>query len=185
MTDVQNNVISLILRNSGKQWDSYAQWSAVIRRSILSRFYTRHCNNSSRTWIRLETQNRHPLPRPNGRAMGVCCEDIRENGTRYIDTALYFGHSKHGFMNDMLQVLCTLIGDYNVNGVKFGALPFASSGSHSLTGYISIVIEILWNLFFSIFIISIISGHHFAHITTAQLYWHVLNYDIVWSFLFT
>ena len=35
------------------------QLSAVI--TILSQYYTWHCNDSCRTWIRLETHNRHPM----------------------------------------------------------------------------------------------------------------------------
>ena len=37
---------------------------------ILSRYYLWHCNDSRTTWIRLEIHNRHPIPRPKGRAMG-------------------------------------------------------------------------------------------------------------------
>ena len=63
------------LRITGSVWWKIHQWtdslhiqiqsSAVITRSNLSRFYTQRC----RTWLRLENHNRHPIPRPNGRAM--------------------------------------------------------------------------------------------------------------------
>ena len=46
------------------------QPSAVITRSNLSRYYIRHCDNSSRKWIRYLNHSRHPIPRPHGRAMG-------------------------------------------------------------------------------------------------------------------
>ena len=50
------------------------QLSAVITQSNLSGYYTKYCDQfitilnaalwySSRTWIRLETHNRHPIPR--------------------------------------------------------------------------------------------------------------------------
>ena len=47
------------------------QSGAIITRSNLSRYFTQHCNYSSRTWIGLETHNRHTIPRPSGRARGA------------------------------------------------------------------------------------------------------------------
>ena len=46
------------------------QSSAVITRSNLSRYYIRHCDNGGRKWIRFWNHKSHPIPRPNGRAMG-------------------------------------------------------------------------------------------------------------------
>ena len=43
--------------------------SALLTRFNSPRYDTKHCNGSCRTWIRLETHNRHPLPRPNAKAM--------------------------------------------------------------------------------------------------------------------
>ena len=70
--------------NNDTFWDAEnIQWSGVIARSILSRWYIRHCNDSSRIWIRFETDNKHPI------GWGVCCEDIGEYGPRYNGTALF------------------------------------------------------------------------------------------------
>ena len=54
---------------SGKSDQSFTivQSSAVITRSNLSWW---HCDNRSKTKIRPQTHNRHPIPRPRGRAMG-------------------------------------------------------------------------------------------------------------------
>ena len=56
-----------------------------------------------------------------------------------------------------------------------------------------VMIQILWghdsNLvkmhFTLILLLRIKSGHDFAHATTAELSWHVQNYDLVWYVLFT
>ena len=57
-----------VLNASAEQnlWQS----NAVITRSILSRYYTRHWDDSNSTRTRLETHNKHPIARPNGRVMG-------------------------------------------------------------------------------------------------------------------
>ena len=43
------------------------QSSAVITRSILSRYYSRYCDDGSRTYITIQTHNTHAIPRPHGR----------------------------------------------------------------------------------------------------------------------
>ena len=46
-----------------------------------------------------------------------------------------------------------------------------------------------WNLMKIIFVVFLIlmipSGQKFAHVTTAQLLWHVQNFDLIWSSLLT
>ena len=37
---------------------------------VMSRYYIRHCDDNSRTYIRLHTHSRHPIVHPYGRAMG-------------------------------------------------------------------------------------------------------------------
>ena len=45
------------------------------------------------TALRLQQQNnRHPIPRPNGQAMSVSCENIGEKWPRYDGTVLYFAY---------------------------------------------------------------------------------------------
>ena len=46
------------------------QLSAVNIQSNLSWYYHQHCDDSSRTYNRLQTHNRHPIPRPHRWAMG-------------------------------------------------------------------------------------------------------------------
>ena len=46
------------------------QSSAVITRSNISTYCIYHCRNWGRISIRGWTNKRHPIPRPNGRAMG-------------------------------------------------------------------------------------------------------------------
>ena len=59
-------------------WDiADNQSSAVVTRSNLSRYYIRHCDDSGRKWIRFQNHNRHPISRPQGRAMGVYCQIVR------------------------------------------------------------------------------------------------------------
>ena len=71
---------------------SYLQSSTVVTRSNLSRYYIRHCNNIGRKWIIFKDHDRHPIPRPNGRAelWDVYCEEFGENWPRFNGTALYF-----------------------------------------------------------------------------------------------
>ena len=64
------------------------QSRAVITRSNLSRYYTQHYYDSSRTWIRFETHKRHPYLALRGELMGVGCEDIIVNWPRYNGTVL-------------------------------------------------------------------------------------------------
>ena len=47
------------------------QSNVVITRSNLSLYCIQHCDYSSKACIRLETHNRHPIPRPNGRVFVV------------------------------------------------------------------------------------------------------------------
>ena len=65
------------------------QWSAVITRSDIVRYYMinyKKCvRMSTRPWI----HKRHPIPRPSGRAMGCPLRIFWENGPRYNGTALY------------------------------------------------------------------------------------------------
>ena len=46
------------------------QSSAVITRFNIVRYYINKYRNWSRIWIRRWIHKRHPIPRPNGRAMG-------------------------------------------------------------------------------------------------------------------
>ena len=49
----------------------------------------RHFNDRSRISIKFWTHKRHPIPRPNGPAMGCLCEDFEsKNWPRYNSTAL-------------------------------------------------------------------------------------------------
>ena len=57
--------------------------------SNLSRFYAHHCTDSSRTWVKIETHNRHPILDLTGELWCVCCEEIGENWPRYNGTGLY------------------------------------------------------------------------------------------------
>ena len=80
---------------SGDSWNSIIYWhqfhsepldiqsSAVITRSNLSWYYIGHCDNNGRKWIWYWNHNRHPTSRPDGWAMGVYCEDFRENWAHY------------------------------------------------------------------------------------------------------
>ena len=65
------------------------QWSAVITRSDIVRYYMinyKKCvRMSTRPWI----HKRHPIPRPSRRAMGCPLRIFWENGPRYNGTALY------------------------------------------------------------------------------------------------
>ena len=66
------------------------QSSTVITRSKLSRYYIQQWDYSSRTWITIETHNRHPILRPNRWAMGcLLCENFRQNVPCYNGAALY------------------------------------------------------------------------------------------------
>ena len=48
-------------------------------------YYHRRCGDSSRTSIRLQTHNKHPIPRPHGRASyGVCFVGVRGKIDRVI-----------------------------------------------------------------------------------------------------
>ena len=65
------------------------QSSAVITRSNITWYCTHHCDHWCKIKMRAWIHKIHPIPRPNGRAIGVFCESLRENWPRYIGTALY------------------------------------------------------------------------------------------------
>ena len=67
----------------------YIQLSAVIMRSNLSRYCHWHFNDSSRTYIRLQTHNSTTYLALRGDLWGVHCERSGENWPRYNGTALY------------------------------------------------------------------------------------------------
>ena len=56
----------------------------------IARYYINIYWNCGRISIRCWIQKRHPIPRPNGRAMGVFCKYLWENLQHFNDTALYF-----------------------------------------------------------------------------------------------
>ena len=93
-----------------------------------------------------------------------------------------------------LQMYCSMICDREIMSIQkcavFGeCLPVCSY--HSVQGHVSwmideLIIEILWKLFLLLTLILMIqSGHKLAHVTTAELSWHVQNCDIIWWLLFS
>ena len=65
------------------------QWSAVITRSNIVRYYINNYRNWGRISIRCWTLKRHAIPRPHERVIGVFCEYLWENLPHYNGTALY------------------------------------------------------------------------------------------------
>ena len=65
------------------------QSNPVITRSNIVRNYINDCSDWGRISIRFWIQKKHPIPRPDGRAMGCLCEYLWENCPRYNGTALY------------------------------------------------------------------------------------------------
>ena len=61
---------------------------AVITRFNLSRYYTRHCDNSGRKLIRYQNHKALQILTLTGELWGVYCGDFGENWPRYNDTAL-------------------------------------------------------------------------------------------------
>ena len=57
--------------------------------SSITWYYLHHCSNWDRIWIRVSINKRHPLPRPNGQAMGCLLWEFRENWRHYNGTAVY------------------------------------------------------------------------------------------------
>ena len=55
------------------------QLSVIIIQSSIVRFYINNYRNWGRISIRCWIHKRHPIPRPNRRAMGVFCECLCEN----------------------------------------------------------------------------------------------------------
>ena len=82
----------------GESWPGYnktdcglqIESSAIITWSNLSGYYMRQCNNRCRKWVRHYNHNRHPIPRPHGRAMGRLLWEFGENWPCYNGTALYW-----------------------------------------------------------------------------------------------
>ena len=65
------------------------QSSVVITRSNIVKYYIHNYRTWSRISIRCWIHKRHPIPRPNGRAMGCFCGYLWENWPRYNGTRLY------------------------------------------------------------------------------------------------
>ena len=72
---------------SGNRW--LIQSNTTITRSYNAWYCTHHCSNWGRISIRGGTPKIHPIPRPDGRAMGVFGEYFGENWPRYNGTVLY------------------------------------------------------------------------------------------------
>ena len=79
---------SLVLWVLGVGTDTRVQSSAIITRSNLSRYYTRHCHNSGRRSDIRITRN-IPYLALTGELWGVYCEDFCENWPRYNGNAFY------------------------------------------------------------------------------------------------
>ena len=73
----------------GGQGLSNVQSSAFITRSNITRYYINHYQNGSRISMICCIHNRHPIPRPNGRAMVCFCEYFGESWRRHNGTGLY------------------------------------------------------------------------------------------------
>ena len=63
------------------------QSNAIVTRSDILRYYINNCRNWGRISIRCWIHKRHPIPRPNGQAMGCL---LWENWPFYNIPALYF-----------------------------------------------------------------------------------------------
>ena len=66
------------------------QSSAVITWSNIAWYCTHHCRSWGKISIGGWTHQRHPIPRPDGRAMGCLSEYFGENWYCYNGTALYY-----------------------------------------------------------------------------------------------
>ena len=77
-----HNGVALIIKTKARRW--------ILQHTSECRYYALQCNASSRMWIIFCTHKRHPISRPHGRTITVCCENIGENRLRYNGTALYF-----------------------------------------------------------------------------------------------
>ena len=68
---------------------------------------------------------------------------------------------------------------HTIQGVSLGPPTYFTNPlwTHNLT-LVNIHIALIWLLIIQ-------SAHHFAHATTAQLSWHVQNYELIWCVFFT
>ena len=69
-------------------WSTKIQLSAVIMQSNITTYCIHHCRNWGRISIRGWTHTRHPIPHPNGQAMGCLLWILFERNDRVI-TALH------------------------------------------------------------------------------------------------
>ena len=90
------------------------QWSAVITRSDIVRYYMNNYKKCVRISTRLWIHKRHPIPRPSGRVMGCPLRIFWENGPRYNGTALYLNWcvyvqyiARYGYVHDAATELKT------------------------------------------------------------------------------
>ena len=73
---------------------------------ISHQWITQYCNHSSRTWMRLETHNRHPIPRPNGRATGCILWGNWKKKTDCVIMAPHFTFTRHSSLAHCDWISC-------------------------------------------------------------------------------
>ena len=84
------DAITLIMTSQwGKKYGGCIQSSAIITRSNLSRYYTRHCDYSKKRKSNFKLKTATPYLALTGELWGVYYENFEENWPRYNGTVLY------------------------------------------------------------------------------------------------
>ena len=116
------------------------QWSAVITRFNIVRYYINNYRNWGRISIRCWTLKRHAIPRPHERVIGVFCEYLWENLPHYNGTALYVVitrsdiSTRHADITETLWVWAVpLLTTTNSNHVHRVAANAVTTNAFSLT----------------------------------------------------
>ena len=100
MSSAISKIVVASIKSMCEIINRHIQSSAVITRSSMVRYCMNNCRNWSRMSIRWWTHKRHPIPRPNGRAMGCLFQ--------YLWDTLQWRHNDHDGVSNHKPYGCLL-----------------------------------------------------------------------------
>ena len=99
-------------------WSNEIQQSPVITRSKLSRYYTRYCDDRSRTQADFKLNTDTPYHGPTGELMSVYYENFDENWPRYNGATLYVVNNGEDLRHEDVRKCSACVGNSQIPPTK-------------------------------------------------------------------
>ena len=94
---------SLLIISSIKEWPFCPERDKLITCSNKSKYWLMQCSDWGRTWTRLWTNKRPPIPCPRERTVGVNCKIFQKLSLHYNSTVLYLKVTAYSFIATSVQ----------------------------------------------------------------------------------